>query len=60
MKLLDKYIARQYFTTYVFAGISFVALFIVVSLIENLGSFIDKGIAAERIILYYWSLIPET
>ena len=60
MKLLDKYIARQYFTTYVFAGISFVTLFIVVSLIENLGSFIDKGIEAERIILYYWSLIPET
>ena len=60
MKLLDKYIARQFFSTYVFAGISFTALFLLVNLIENLGRYIDKGIRAEQIILYYWSLIPET
>lgn len=60
MKLLDKYIARQFFSTYVFAGISFTALFLLVNLIENLGRYIDKGIRAEQIVLYYWSLIPET
>lgn len=60
MKLLDKYIARQFFSTYVFASISFTSLFIVVNLIENFGRFIDKEIQAEQVLLYYWSLIPET
>ncbi len=60
MKLLDKYIARQFLSTYVFAAISFTALFILVNLIENIGRFIDKGIGAGKVILYFWSLVPET
>ncbi len=60
MKLLDKYIARQFLSTYVFAGISFTALFLLVNLIENIGRFIDKGIGVDKILLYFWSLVPET
>ena len=60
MKLLDKYIVRQFLSTYVFAAISFTALFILVNLIENVGLFIDKGIGAGKVLLYFWSLVPET
>ena len=60
MKLLDKYIVRQFLSAYVFAAISFTALFILVNLIENIGRFIDKGISLEKVILYFWSLVPET
>ena len=60
MKLLDKYIARQFLSAYVFAAVSFTALFILVNLIENIGRFLDKGIGAEKVLLYFWSLVPET
>lgn len=60
MKLLDIYIARQFFSTYVFGGISFTALFILVNLIENFDEFIDKNLGKEEVVLYYLNLVPET
>ncbi len=60
MKLLDKYIARQFFLTYVFASISFTSLFVLVNLIEKLDRFLDKGVETGQIVLYYLNLTPET
>ena len=60
MKILDIYIARQFVSTYAFATVSFVALFILANLFEELGTFIDTGLGADKIIVYYLRTIPET
>lgn len=60
MKILDKYIARQFFSTYVFATISFTVLFILANLIEEIGTFIDRELSVEKVILYYLTMVPET
>ncbi len=60
MKILYIYIARQFVSTYVFATISFTALFILANLFEELGTFIDKELGADKVFLYYLRTIPET
>ena len=60
MKLLDKYIAKQFFATYLFASISFTALFLLINLIENLDEFIDNTPPGADLFGYYLSLVPET
>jgi lipopolysaccharide export system permease protein len=60
LKLLDRYIARQFLVTLLFASLSFVALFILISMVENLGKFIDKMPAITDIVLYYLTILPET
>jgi lipopolysaccharide export system permease protein len=60
MKLLDRYIARQFLVTFIFSAISFVALFVLINLVENLDEFIDKKLAIKEIGLYYLTVLPET
>jgi lipopolysaccharide export system permease protein len=60
MKLLERYIARQFVVTFLFSGLSFVALFVLISLVENLDEFIDRNIAIRDIAMYYLNGLPET
>ncbi|NTW53638.1 MAG: YjgP/YjgQ family permease [Chlorobaculum sp.] len=58
--IIDRYIARQFLTIFLFALASFAALFIIINLVENLDRFIDRKIPFGRIILYYLSGLPDT
>jgi lipopolysaccharide export system permease protein len=60
MNLIDRYIARQFLVTFLFAILSFSALFILINLIENLDVFMDRHVAVGKIILYYLSGLPDT
>lgn len=59
MKHLDAYIARQFALTVVFSLLSFVALFVVLDLIDNLNDFFDNGIDFGLAVQYYLSSVPE-
>ncbi|ABL66038.1 LptF/LptG family permease [Chlorobium phaeobacteroides] len=60
MKLLDRYIFRQFAVSFFFASAAFIALFILISMVENLDEFIDLGIGPGKITGYYLSSIPST
>ncbi|NTU91608.1 MAG: LPS export ABC transporter permease LptG [Chlorobiaceae bacterium] len=60
MKLIDRYISRQFLVTFLFSAASFAALFVLINLVENLDDFIDHNISTGRIILFYLSGLPET
>lgn len=60
MTIIDRYIARQFLTTFLFSLLSFAALFILINLIENLDRFMDRKITVDRIILFYLSGLPDT
>ena len=60
MKLIDRYIARQFFVTFLFSLASFASLFVMINLVENLDRFIDHKIPVDRIVIYYLAGLPQT
>ncbi|ACF14169.1 permease YjgP/YjgQ family protein [Chloroherpeton thalassium ATCC 35110] len=59
MKILDRYIFREYFSTLGFAILAFVSLFILVDLIEKVDDFLDKNVELKLIAQYYLYFTPE-
>jgi lipopolysaccharide export system permease protein len=60
LSIIDRYIARQFLATFLFALASFAALFIIINLVENLDRFMDKQVPLRTIIIYYLSGLPDT
>jgi len=58
MKILDKYILRNFIGTLIFALIAFCAIFIVVDLVGYLDKFIDKQIPKSLLFAYYFYYLP--
>lgn len=59
MKLIDRYIVRQFLTTTLFALFAVTLVFIIIDAMENLRDFIDRQATAPIIALYYFYFIPE-
>ncbi len=59
MKLIDRYIVRQFLTTTLFALFAVTLVFIVIDAMENLRDFIDRHATAPIVALYYVYFIPE-
>lgn len=59
MKILDRYILRQFIQTTIFGLITFMAIFVIIDLMENLDDFLDNNVANPIIIRYYIAFLPE-
>ncbi len=59
MKILDKYLIRQFIQTILFGLLAFTIIFIVVDAMENLDDFIDQDLPAYEIFQYYFVFAPE-
>ncbi|MCK9408312.1 MAG: LPS export ABC transporter permease LptG [Bacteriovoracaceae bacterium] len=59
MKIFDSYILKQFILTTVFGLITFMAIFVVIDLMENLDDFLDNNVANELIVQYYIAFLPE-
>lgn len=59
MKLLDRYIVRQFLRTSFFALLAVILIFIVIDVMENLGDFLDRQATLEVLVRYYIYFIPE-
>jgi lipopolysaccharide export system permease protein len=59
MKLLDRYIIRQFLVTALFALIAVLIVFIVIDAMEHLDNFIDRKADWRIIFQYYVFFIPE-
>ena len=59
MKLIDRYIIRQYVVASFFGLLSFVCIFLVIDLTEKLDDFLDARVPTQTIIEYYIAFIPE-
>lgn len=55
---LDKYLLSQFFTILTMSLLGFLAVFLVVDLIENLDRFVDNNVPAGITITYYFYTIP--
>ncbi len=59
MKLLDRYLLKQFIQTVLFGLLAFTSLFVVIDLMENLDDFIDHNVHTALIVEYYIVFIPE-
>lgn len=59
MKILDKYIIKQFFQSILFGLMTFTLIFIVIDLMEKLDDFIDESVSIHLIALYYIYFTPE-
>jgi lipopolysaccharide export system permease protein len=58
MRLLDKYLIKQFFFVMLFSLIAFWIIFLIVDLVENLDKFIDRHTTLLVIIKYYLFYTP--
>ncbi|MBZ0198275.1 MAG: LptF/LptG family permease [Ignavibacteriaceae bacterium] len=59
MKLIDKYLIKQFVQTILFGLIAFTLIFVVIDMMENLDDFIDLNVPFQIILHYYIVFSPE-
>jgi lipopolysaccharide export system permease protein len=59
MTLIDRYVLKQFVVNVLFGLLTFICIFVVVDMMENMDSFIDSGIGLGLTIQYYLYFIPE-
>jgi len=59
MKILDRYLIKQFIQTIIFGLVTFLLLFIVIDMMENLDDFIDQNVPNYLIWEYYLVFMPE-
>ena len=59
MKILDRYLTRQFLQTIFFGLIAFTLIFVVIDMMENLDDFIDQSVPGSIIFRYYLVFTPE-
>lgn len=59
MKLLDKYVVKQFVQIFFFGILAFILIFLIIDMMENLDDFIDKDVPAAVMAQYYLVFLPE-
>jgi lipopolysaccharide export system permease protein len=59
MKIIDKYLIRQFLQTIFFGLLAFLLIFLVIDAMENLDDFIDQNVPWLNILHYYFVFTPE-
>ncbi len=59
MKLIDRYLIKQYLQTVLFSLLAFILIFVIVDMMENLDDFLDQNVNKIIIFNYYMVFIPE-
>lgn len=59
MKILDRYLIKQFIQTILFGLLAFTLLFVVIDMMENLDDFIDQNVPSMMIFQYYLVFMPE-
>lgn len=58
MKIIDRYILKQFIVTLLFSFVALYAIFLIVDMIENLEEFLDNGMNFSQIAMYYIYFFP--
>ncbi len=59
MKILDRYLIKQFLQTIFFGIIALILIFVVIDMMENLDDFIDQNVTLDVILHYYVVFTPE-
>ncbi len=59
MRISDRYVLRQFIVTALFGLFTFIIIFVVIDMMENLDDFLDRNATIGVIVTYYLYFIPE-
>ncbi len=59
IKILDRYLIKQFLQTILFSLLAFTLIFVVIDAMENLDDFIDQSVPTLKILHYYFVFSPE-
>lgn len=59
MKIIDKYILKQYFTPLFYSFTTFFMIFVIFDLFEHLSEFIEAEITFAQVVKYYLFVLPS-
>ncbi|HKI77668.1 MAG TPA: LptF/LptG family permease [Ignavibacteriaceae bacterium] len=59
MKIIDKYLIKQFLQTIFFGILAFSLLFVIIDVMENLDDFIDQNVPYHVIFHYYMVFLPD-
>ena len=59
MKIIDRYLVKQFLQTIFFGLLAFALIFVLIDMMEKLDDFIDQNVPYHYIIQYYLVFIPE-
>jgi lipopolysaccharide export system permease protein len=59
MKIIDRYLIKQFIQTILFGLLAFTLIFVVIDMMENLDDFIDQNVPSMMILQYYLVFMPE-
>jgi lipopolysaccharide export system permease protein len=59
MKILDRYIIRQFLIVFLFGLLAFIFIFIIIDMMEKLDDFIDAQAPTSIVVQYYIASIPD-
>lgn len=59
MKIIDKYLIKQFLVTILFSLLTFLAIFIVIDIMEHIDEFIDYEVPYHIILKYYVVFLPQ-
>ncbi len=59
MKIIDRYLIRQFLQTIFFGLLAFTLIFVVIDMIENIDDFIDQDVSPDIVLHYYLVFSPE-
>lgn len=60
MRILDRYVLRQFLATLGFAVMALVVIFMIIDLLESLDDFLDQKAPTEVVLQYYVYFVPQT
>ena len=58
MRILDRYMAKQFLIALLLSFVTFIAIFVIVDLIDHLDTFIDYNATVATVVQYYLCFIP--
>lgn len=58
MKLLDRYMLKQYLRSFFFIMLTFICIFLLVDLVQKIAQFLDNKLTFAEVLHYYWLMIP--
>jgi lipopolysaccharide export system permease protein len=59
MRLLDRYVTRNFLQAYVYCIAGFLSIWIIFDVSDNISTFIDQHLGVTRAVHYYFSQIPQ-
>ncbi|HSP88588.1 MAG TPA: LPS export ABC transporter permease LptG [Ignavibacteriaceae bacterium] len=59
MKIIDRYLVKQFLQTIFFGILAFTLIFVVIDMIENIDDFIDQDVSMDIVFHYYLVFSPE-